>query len=222
MEPTNPAKSEDWSKFKREILEIAATFAEVNKCEGSYRKPKDVVLDLEKIETALTVALQTLCSLQLEHEEGQAISSLPFNWPVVQALDHGRAVIDALQGNVAGEIPAYPTELIKGLRKLREAARKAIEMEKPGRGNSTRRNPSSARRADLAKNLVFRYRSRFGHMPPMSHTGPVIDLMREMLIAAGEKCYAEDELLRQAIIKDEAGRALLPNARTAKSVKRAK
>ena len=211
----------DWAEFEREILEIAATFAELRKCEGDHRPPHEVVRDLEVIDRALTVALQQLCSLQLEHEERQDISSSPFNWPVVQALMHGRTVIGALRGDGAGEVTAYPTELIKGLRELRDASRKAIELEKPGRGNSARRNPTAARKADLAKNFVFRFRRWFGYMPPMSHTGQEVELLQRMFEAAGEVSNDVAEQLRQAIEKDD-GRALLPSARTAKSVKRAK
>lgn len=212
-----------WAEFECEILGIAATFAELKKCEGDHRPPHELIRDLEAIDKAVTVALQQLMALGLEHHEGQDISVEPFNWPVVQSLGIARAVISALRGDLAVETPTYPTELIKGLRELRDAARKAIELGKPGRGNSARRNPTSARRADLAKNFVFRYRSRFGHMPPMSHTGSVVDLVREMLVAAGEGDEADAyELLRRAIEHDEEGRKLLPNARTAKSVKRAK
>lgn len=212
-----------WSTFQDEILGIASTFAELKKCEGDHRPPHEVVRDLEAIDKSVTVALQQLMALGLEHHEGQDISAAPFNWPVVQSLGQARSVMLALRGELATEKPAYPTELLSGLRELRDAARKAIELEKPGRGNSPRRNPTSARRANLAKNFVFRYRSRFGHMPPMSKTGDVVELLQKMLNAAGEGDDADaGALLRQAIEKDEAGRALLPKARATKSAKRAK
>lgn|GEM_PF-4629708 len=216
---TSPA----WSAFQDEILGIAATFVELKKCEGDHRPPHEVVRDLEAIDKSVTVAVQQLMALGLEHHDGQEISAEPFNWPVVQALQSGRFVMCALAHKPPSEISAYPTDLIAGLRELRDAARKAIELEKAGRGNSARRKPSSARRADLAKNFVFRYRSRFGHMPPMSKTGDVVDLLQKMLNAAGEGDDADaGALLRQAIEKDEAGRALLPKASAVRPAKRAK
>jgi len=212
-----------WSAFQDEILGIAATFAELKKCEGDHRPPHEMVRDLDAIDKALTVALQQLKPLRIEHQEGQDISAQPFNWPVVLSLGQARSAMLALRGELATEKPAYPTELLSGLRELRDAARKAIELETPRRGNSARRNSTSARRADLAKNFVFRYRSRFGHMPPMSKTGDVVDLLQKMLNAAGEGDDADaGALLRQAIETDEAGRALLPRVRFAKSAKRAK
>jgi hypothetical protein len=212
-----------WSAFQDEILGIAATFAELKKCEGDHRPPHEVVRDLYAIDKTLTVALQQLMELGLEHHEGQDISAEPFNWPVVQSLGQARSVLRGLDNKSLSEISAYPTELIVSLRELRDAARKAIELEKPGRGNSAGRNPTSARRADLAKNFVFRYRSRFGQMPPMSKTGDVVELLQKMLNAAGEGDDADaGALLRQAIEKDEAGRALLPKAPAVRPAKRAK
>lgn len=213
---------DDWAEFEREILDVAKTFVTLGKCEGDHRPPHEVVSELKIIDKALTNALQKLVPLRLEHAEGQDISTAPFNWPVVQSLGNARAVIGALRGDLVEEAATYPTELIKGLRELRDAARKAIELEKPGRGNSERRNPKSARRADLAKNFVSRHRSRFGHMPPVSHAGQTVDLMDRMLVAAGESGADAYELLRQAIDKGAAGGESLPNARTAKSAKRAK
>lgn len=199
----------EWRGFEREVIEIAATFAQLRKCSVDHIPLREVIRDLKIIDKALTVALQKLAPLELEHQGGQDISTRPFNSLVVQALWQGRDVIKARQANMVAETVAYPTEIIEGLRELRDVTRKAIELNKQGRGNSTHRDPKSLRRASLAKNFVFRYRSRFGSMPPVSRRGPVVDLMEKMFVVAGEDDETDAyELLRQAIKKDEVGREL--------------
>lgn len=209
----------DWGEFECEIMEIATTFAALKTDSFSHKKPKEIVHDLEVLDKALTVALQKVVSLRLEHQEGQDVSVSPFNWPVVTELSNARMIMNAKRGKLANEIPAYPSDLIKGLFELRDAAHFSIEMMRPGRGNSERRNSSSARMADLAKNFVFRFRRRFGHMPPKSKTGPAVELLRRMFEKAGEVSNDAAEQLRQAIEKDTAG---LQSARVAKAAKRAK
>lgn len=212
----------EWEDFEQEILGVAATFSQLRGDPFDHTPPKIVADDLKALDDALTVALQAIGPLQLEHQEGQNITATPFNWPVVQALSTARGGMNAHRG-ITGQDPAvYPTDLIKGLRELRDAARFALELEKPGRGNSARRNPSSARMADLAKNFVFRFRSRFGYMPPMSKSGREVELLRRMFEKAGEASNDAAEQLRQAIENDTAGRELVPSARTAKASKRPK
>lgn len=211
-----------WVAFEKTILEIAATFAELRKDRFDHTPPKSIADDLKSLDRALTVALQAIGPLELEHQEGQDIASTPFNWPVVQALSTARWAMDVGRG-ITEEVPAaYPTDLIKGLRELRDAARFALELEKGSRGNSARRNPSSARMADLAKNFVFTFRSRFGYMPPMSKSGREVELLRKMFEKAGEVSNDAAEQLRRAIEKDAVGRKLLPSARTTKTSKRPK
>lgn len=212
----------DWLAFQDEILDIASVFVEIKKLKYAEVNPSNIVRQLKAIDRALTAALQTLGGLELEHQEGQDISVKPFNWPVVQSLGVGRFVVRVQTCKPPLEIPAYPTDVIESLRELRDAARKATEIKNPKRGNSAHRNPVSKRRAALAKNFVFKYRSRFGHMPPMSKTGHVVELLQKMLNAAGEGDDADaGALLRQAIENDEAGHQLL-RARHAKSAKRSK
>lgn len=212
----------EWEDFEQEILGVAATFSQLRGDPFDHTPPKIVADDLKALDDALTVALQRIGPLQLEHQEGQDITANPFNWPLVQALSTARGVINAHHG-ITEQAPAvYPTDLIKGLRELRDAARLARESERPGRGNSARRNPSSARMAELAKNFVFKFRNRFGYMPPMSKSGREVELLRRMFEVAGEASNDVAEQLRQAIENDTVGRELLPNARTAKSSKRPK
>ncbi|MNZ98310.1 hypothetical protein D3C78_1175880 [compost metagenome] len=211
-----------WEDFEQEILGVAAIFSQLRAAPFAHTPPKIIADELKTLDDALTVALQAIGPLQLEHHEGQDITATPFNWPVVQALSTARGVMNDLRG-ITGQDPAdYPTDLIKGLRELRDAARDARERERPGRGNSARRNQSSARMADLAKNFVFKFRSRFGYMPPMSKSGREVELLRRMFEAAGEFSNDVAEQLRKAIEQDTVGRELLPNARAAKSSKRPK
>jgi len=218
--------SVEWEDFEKEILVVAMTFSKLRGDPFDHTPPKTIADDLKALDDALTVALQAIGPLQLEHQEGRDITATSFNWPAVEALRTARAVMNAHRG-ITGQDPAvYPTDLIKGLQELRDAARFAHEREKPGRGNSERRNPSSARMADLAKNFVFRFRSRFGYMPPITKDGREIKLLERMLEVAGQPSINEGkdcgQLLRSAIEKDAAGRELLPSARTAKAAKRAK
>lgn len=216
-------KTSRWEKFERDMLGVAALLLELKACEGDHRPPSEIVRDLKIIDKALTVALQSLIPLRLEHQEDRDIMVKPFNWPVVQSLSQARTVLLAKRGETEIDSPAYPTELLIGLKDLRDSARKAIELESSGRGNSPRRNPTSARKADLAKVLVFRYRSTFGHVPPVSHTGLVVDLMHKMLVSAGEGDGEDaNELLRVAIERDRAGHELLPNGRAVRSAQRVK
>jgi hypothetical protein len=52
-----------WAEFERRILEVAATFAELKKCEGDHRPLHEVVRDLKAIDQSLTVVLQRLIAL---------------------------------------------------------------------------------------------------------------------------------------------------------------
>lgn len=194
------------------MLGLARVYAELRTTEGDYRTPTEIVGDLEIIDKALTVALQKLIPLRLEHQEGWDLSVFPYNWTVVQELHCALAVMRPSSHDPIDVPPTFPTKLISDLCLLRDAARKAIEMTKPGRGNSAGRNPSSLRRAHLAKDFVFQYRSQFGRMPTMSQM--VIKLLRRMLDVAGEQDADAYDLLRRAIAKDESGRKLLPSARS--------
>lgn len=215
-------KDSEWEAFEQEILGIAAVFSELREDIFDHTPPKTVADDLKALDDALTIALQTINPLQLEHQERQDITATPFNWPVTQALSTARRAMNARHGITEQDPTTYPTELIKNLRELRDAARLAYELERPGRGNSARRNSSSARMSDLAKNFVFKFRSRFGYMPPMSKSGRDVELLQRMFEKAGEASNDAAEQLRRAIENDTAGRKLVPSARTAKASKRPK
>jgi hypothetical protein len=217
-------KPDGWVAFEAEVNELADAFVKMAKCKYDYTPPHKVVRDLKIIDNALTSALQRLIPLNLEHVERQDISVSPFNFPVTSSLYVARSVYHSRKyGELTPHVPAYPSGLISGLRELRDVARMAIEMERPGRGNSPRRNSISARRMDLAKNFVFRYRARFSEMPPMTKTGYVVDLLQNMLNRAGEGDDADaGELLRQAIEADKVGFELQPKAKKANSVRRSK
>lgn len=218
----NSGKNDEWLVFEHEILDVAATFAELKKDAFDHAPPKNVIRDLRILDKALTVTLQAIAPLQLEHQEGQDIITSPFNWPTVVELSHARVSMNAKRDKLIDEIPTYPSGLISGLRELRDAARFSIALMKPRPGNSGRRNSSSARMADLAKNFVFRFRCRFGYMPPMSKTGREVELLQTMFEIAGEVSTDAAEQLRQAIEKDTVGRELLKSARIGKISRRAK
>lgn len=222
MQKFTNIKDPEWEAFEQETLGIAAAFSRLKEDPFDHTPPKTVADGLKALDDALTIALQALGPLQLEHQEGQDITAAPFNWPLVQALGTARRVMNAHHGITEQDPATYPTDLIKGLRELRDATRFAHELEKPGRGNSPRRTPSSARMADLAKNFVFKFRTRFGYMPPMSKSGPEVDLLQRMFEAAGEVSNDVAEQLRKAIERDSAGRELLPSARAARASKRPK
>ena len=208
-----------WEDFVQEILGMASVFAELRGDSFDLTPPKKIATDLQKIDKSLTTALQKLLALQLEHREGQNIITQPFNWPVVQALDYARLISHTSEKHLITEIRHYPSALIKELRELRDLARLALKLEKPNRGNSPGRDQSAARKSRLAKNFVFRFRSRFGFMPPITKTGRVIELLKEMFEAAGETSVQIDYHLRKAIENDTTGRKLLPPAKNSKRVK---
>ncbi len=211
---------EKCAEFERQIFEIAEIFAGCKKYEGDFRPPHAIINDLKIVDKALTAALQKLVSLKLKHQEGQDISKFPFNWPVVQSLSHARLANIVLRGDPIPEhIPTYPTELIQEIRELRDAARKAIQLEKPKRGNSALRNPTSARQAGLAKNFVFCFRCCFCYMPPISKSGWVVDLLSLMFQKAGEESNDVAVQLRCAIKNDKAGRQLLGSKPSNKGAK---
>jgi hypothetical protein len=213
---TNLTKDE-WNRFECEILELGTTFGALKREDRrDFTTPKVIAKDLNSLEIALTVVLQSLVPLQLEHQEGQDAIGIPYNWPLALVLSHNRSVLHSRRGKVEKASPGYPTEIIKDLRELRDVVRYSIEVEKPKRGNDPRRTPASARKATLAKNFVFQFRGRFGYMPPISKTGRVVDLLDKMFTAADEDSNDAAQQLRTAIQNDSVGRDLLPSSLLAK------
>lgn len=182
----------------------------------AYVSPKEIHSDLEKIHKALTTALQVLLPMELSHVAGQDLEESPFNWPLVNELVDARitAEIRRIRGLPPKDFerPCYPTQLLSDMVELRNAARIAAEKCKPGKGNSERRTARTSLAHDVGKNFVFRFRTRFGHMPPITKVGWVVDLLQEALELAGVHGVDASQVLRGAVQRDEAGRAL-PSAK---------
>jgi len=200
-----------WRDFENLMLQFAEIEAYVSKADPyDYTPPTQVALDLEEIDEALTRALQKLEGMRLEHRDGQDISKAPFNWPVTSALQGGWLTKRLRAGQLTpgkGPPPEYPSNLIRGLRELRDIARIAVEEVKPERGNSSERSSDVARAASLARNFVFRFRMSFGVMPPMSKTGRAVNLLNEMFQIAGVGDKDAADYVRTAIKRAKAGTA---------------
>jgi len=192
--------------FRAEILRIAEFFKEISECEFSDTTPSALHAQLVEIDRALTLALQVLIPRRMTHIAGQDLADLPFNWPVVQALQSGRSTLETLRvkgvPDESFQRPNYPTGLIAEMIELRDAARFEAKSIKPKRGNDARRTPASALTHELGKNFVLRFHSRFGAMPPMTKTGWIVDLMAEMLDAAGVSEADPAQVLRSSIEGD--------------------
>lgn len=201
-----------WEEFAAQMLNMAGATAMSRKLRYHDTTPAKLHRQLDEIDKALTRALQLLISLNLKHREGQDLETEPFNWPVVQELAAGRVTHELLVRRVAPpdlhEIPAYPTQLLTDLEQLRDVARECARRRKPGRGQSTERLVDSRDAARLGRNFVFRFRATYGEMPPMSSSGPVVDLLQRMLDVAGLDAHDAARLLQTAIERDEIGRSL--------------
>lgn len=176
--------SDQWNAFERRVMEMAQTIRQAQAVKYADATPTDVARDLVAIDKALTTALQVLAGLALEHQPGQDLEIHPFNWPTVQALQ---------------QQDADPVQAIRSIRALRDAARKAAAVERPGRGNSADRREPSKRAASVGKNLVRFHRETFGELPPISKTGRVVDLLGEALTAAGLSEFDPADVLRRAV-----------------------
>lgn len=213
-------KPDGWEQFELKMLEIARTFAQLRQDEKDCTPPKVVAGDLRKLSNALACALKKIEALRLEHSPGASLLDKPYNWPVVNELQHGRS--SQLTSGAFEIAPhGYPTSVIAGMRILQSNADQALSDMKLRRGNSAERKRHTARQERIALNLVFRYRGQFHHRAPVSATGPVVDLLSQMLEAAGEPSHQAADLLRAAIIKDKAA-ADLPSAKEARSSQRLK
>lgn len=184
------------------MLALAQSVARAESVEYAERTPTQIAGELRTVDRALTVALRALLPLGLEHEAGQDLETRAFNWPLVQSLQHWRSVAGASGGpfDATADDPAYPTKLLRELMGLRDAAREALEREKPPRGNSAARNPVTRRADIIGRNFVWRYAQRFGKLPPVSKTGWVVELMGTALALAGvPETTSPDDVLRRSI-----------------------
>ena len=203
---------QEWEIFSKEMLALATAFHKVQTIPYADKTPTQVHAELERINSALTIALQTLLELDLIHEDGQDLEKKPFNYPLAAALGHGRAITSNADGTHKQEISAYPTSTIQAIIELRDAARNYAPLIKSKRGNSSQRKTSSMQAAALARNFVFNYRARFSCMPPISKTGRVVELLNQMLIVCGNTHHDAAVLLKSSIQNDPM-REYMPSTR---------
>lgn len=208
-----------WGELQAFMRNVAEAYKALRQDRYHMRTRTHLHQDLRRVERAVQSLLQALIPLELEHREGQDVEVEPFNWPLKQALAGSRTTLEILRRKglpEAGfEDVTYPTKLVADLRELREAARHAAREVKPSRGQSRDRNPDARDAANIAGDLVFRYRATFGVMPPISSTGRLVDLLDDTLSAIGLADFEAARVLRAAIERDEVGRSLLPSAKAA-------
>jgi hypothetical protein len=204
--------ADSWSDFEQAILEMADAIRRAQSVEYAKSTPTQVYADLVKLDKGMTQALQVLAELDLAHYEGQDLEVAPFNWPAVQAIQSGRF---ARQPDETDAETTYPSQLIRDLTELRDAARSAQAMFKPGRGNSGQRDEQVMRADWVGKSFVRLHRDRFGRVPPMSETGQAVDLLAKALerveISPDRAAELAPGLMRRSIEKDAVARgARLP------------
>ncbi len=181
------------------MMECATAFAELQKDDRDLTSPNKKAIELKKLDRALTVALQTISELKLESHGFQTRNRDSYNWPVASTLRLGIEQENLRSRILRKTLANYPTDLIVEVRRLRDVARNEAKKIKPKKGNSALRNSSSARKARLAKYFVYNFVGFFGDLPPMSKTGPAIDLLTSMFDVAGENSDGVDNCLRRAI-----------------------
>jgi hypothetical protein len=158
------------------------------------------------VRRAATDALSALRKLKLEHTTAQDIETTPFNWPAVQSLQMGFAVRGTKQVTVGGDAaPAadYPTDVIRALADLRDAADEALLLEKPKRGNAPRRTAKQALIDAAGKAFVKHYQDAFGECPKISETGPAVVALEEFIEALGLFNLDAAALLRRSVAKQK-------------------
>jgi hypothetical protein len=193
-------------QFVERVHQLADALRVIDAVPYAQATPSDLYSQLQRIDVALTKALQELRSLDLRHREGQDVAAEPFNWPLVQALQQRLIAteITRQQGHHAANFmsAAFPTELIDEMESLRDVARSESAYLKPKPGNSAGRSARAAALAKLGKNFVFQYRIWFGELPPISKSGWVVDVMSEALCRAGLEGADAADVLRRAIERD--------------------
>lgn len=195
--------TDQWDAFEREVMEMAGAIRQAQTVKYADALPADVARDLDVIDKALTTALQVLGRLDMEHESSQDLISRPYNHPVVMALWHGQAVDRSIHGKpidfARPGSDRYPTDVIDAMRGMRDAARRAADMTRPKRGNSSDRQESSRRASWVGRNFVRLHWQTFGEWPPISKTGRVVDLLGKALETAGAPDSEPDGVLRRAV-----------------------
>ncbi len=197
-------------QFVERVRQLADALRVIESVPYAQATPSGLYSQLQRIDFALTKALQALRSLDLRHREGQDVAAEPFNWPLVQALQQRLIAteITRQQGHPAADFmsAAFPTELIDEMESLRDVARSEAAYLKPKRGNSAGRSARAAAVAKLGKNFVLQYRIWFRELPPISKSGWVVDVMNEALCRAGLEGADAADVLRRAIEKDSTRR----------------
>lgn len=186
--------------------------------------PADIYSNLARLDKRLTSLMQTLLPLRLTHSDNQDIELQPFNWPLVQRIAAERMSIEILRCEglpESGAVEAtYPSRLISELQDFRHAVRLAMKSVKPKRGNDPTRSVKTQRIDEVATNFVLRYRAQFGHMPPISKTGWIVELLSRVLNAAGIDDVDASDVLRRYVERDAVGRSVVPSASEASGGKR--
>lgn len=186
-----------WTDFEAEVLESARLICTVQSVKYAKSTPAVLFKELSKIDKGVTKLLQVLLSLDLCHRTNQDLMVEPFNWPLVQLLQTFGPCPSSR--SALANAPDYPTTLIESLIELRDAARMAMQAEKPPRGNSSRRSERTHRIDMVSKNFVRLYRGQFNKLPPISKSGRVIDLVRRALEVAGVEGADAAEVLRSGV-----------------------
>ena len=200
---------EDRQNFECWILKISIGTKGFRSIKYGAATPKDVARDLKSIDRGLTLALQTLLALNLQHEHGQELGAFPYNFPVASLLRMTLLwnLVQKYKGpQIERDIDLnYPTKLIDELVELRDAARLAFQSHRPSRGNDAKRTDRSARISKIGSDLVLHYRATFGYRAPISKTGWLVDLADKALQAAGVVGADPAEMIRTAVNNDKAG-----------------
>jgi hypothetical protein len=178
-----PRTDPRWTRLKRDLQEFAPVALRLHDLPYADRTPSNVADGLEQVRKIADNALRSLRKLNLAHTAEQDIESKPFNWPLVQSLAQGLALRRVRLGMVGDAEPdaGYPTEVLEALASLRDAAAEALMLERPQRGNATRRTTQQAQIAGAGTVFVGFYRRIFGAMPPKSDSGPAVDAMYDFL-----------------------------------------
>jgi hypothetical protein len=218
----------DWGAFSEEIRAIAETpffhasrkelpstsvSDDVRSIPYDYTPPHVRRADLQEIANALDGALKVLGCL--EHRAGQDLMLEPYKFQIAQDLYHGHA-FPPRPGSAPDEAFAtYPSETIRRIRALRDAARRALEQVVPKHsGNHELRDPDAARRAYLAKNFIMRFEWRYGRLPSNTAGAYALELFEELLRLHGLEVDDTQSVLKSALKKHRDGySAKAPKAR---------
>ncbi len=198
------ADTEADALFQMDLDGLAKSFRSLREVEHHNELRKNLRKALRRVYSATARALKALEPLDLRHAPRQDLEQKPFNWPVVQSLQMGFSTCFVKQRRRPPdgiELPEnYPSGVIEELKRLRDAADRALELEGSKRGNDTRRASRQKWLNMIGKNFVSRYRNRFGVLPPVSSTGPAVDSLQRLLDDVGFLSPVDSAtLLRRAV-----------------------